>query len=177
LIQHKSNLFTTNYYSASPCARKNDDLKTEAQKQKRTILKMENRSEDLLAVIYSEFDNHVGPQLRYSYPNDVVTKEHFEIISDYVILEKHLCEQLILVSIDEWKVLIISVAIENPKYERNSLTFSFGFVLSHLANHDAYGKVLKRIVATFVDLEVEFLYTSRTFSLFLTDVLCVFQVD
>lgn len=115
---------------------------------------MDINSDDLLAIIYSEFDNHVGPQLRFAFPANIVSEEHFEAISDFVILEKHLCEQLILVSIEQWKVIVISVAIENPKYERNSLTFSFGLVLSHYANHEAFGKILRRIVTTFVDLEV-----------------------
>jgi hypothetical protein len=32
----------------------------------------------LLGVTYSEFDNTVGPQLLYTYPLEVMTKERFE---------------------------------------------------------------------------------------------------
>jgi hypothetical protein len=112
-------------------------------------------SSQLLALTYAEFDNHVGPQLKYSHPSDVLRKDTFEAISDYVILGKHLCDRLILVSLDKYQLLSYSVAIENSKYERNCLTFAFGFVLSHSADIDAYGKALTKLVTNFVDLEVK----------------------
>ena len=96
----------------------------------------------------------MGPQLKYSHPQDVLTKDTFEAISDYVILGKHLCDRLILVSMEKCQLLSYSVAIENSKYERNCLTFAFGFVLGPLADIDAYGKALTNLVTNFVDLEV-----------------------
>lgn len=112
------------------------------------------RSRDLLAVTYAEFDNHAGPQLRYSYPPDVITKDHFEPIADYVILGKHLCDRVITVKLEKWQLLSYPIAIENNKYDRNTLSFAFGFVLSFGAKSGDYGKVLKNIGSFFQDLEV-----------------------
>lgn len=121
-------------------------------------------SNDLLAITYSEFDNHVGPQLKYSYPPDILTKDSFEAISDYVILGKHLCDRLMSVVLDKFQLLCYSVAIENGKYERNCLTFAFGFVLTPSADTDAYGKTLRKLVSSFVDLEMEneYLFQMKT---------------
>lgn len=116
------------------------------------------RSRDLLAVTYAEFDNHAGPQLRYSYPSDVINKETFEPIADYVILGKHLCERVITVRLEKWQLLSYPIAIENNKYDRNTLSFAFGFVLSFGAKSGEYGKVLKNIGSFFQDLEVKNIY-------------------
>ena len=54
-------------------------------------------SENLLAITYSEFDNKVGPKLKYSYPPEVLPNEVFESFSEYVIMPKQLCEKIIVV--------------------------------------------------------------------------------
>jgi hypothetical protein len=110
---------------------------------------------ELLAVTYSEFDNHAGPQLRHSFPPDIISKEMFEPIADYVILGKHLCERVITVKLEKWQLLSYPIAIEDNKYDRNTLSFAFGFVISFGAKTGEYGKVLKNIGSFFQDLEIE----------------------
>ena len=51
----------------------------------------------LLAITFSEFDNKVGPKLKYSYPSDVLSNDVFESFADYVIMSKQLCEKVIIV--------------------------------------------------------------------------------
>ena len=51
----------------------------------------------LLAITFSEFDNKVGPKLKYSYPTDVLSNDVFESFADYVIMSKQLCEKVIIV--------------------------------------------------------------------------------
>jgi hypothetical protein len=53
--------------------------------------------ESLLGLTFSVFDNTVGPQLKYSYPPDVITKEIFEPFADYVILSKQLSDKVMKV--------------------------------------------------------------------------------
>ena len=108
----------------------------------------------LLGITYSEFDNKVGPQLKYSYPLDVLSKEAFEAYSDYVIVSKQLCEKIIVVAFDDIQFLNYSVAIDNVKYHRNALLFAFGFVLLKGVNVEPYCAVLEKISSTFVNLEV-----------------------
>jgi hypothetical protein len=111
----------------------------------------------LLGITYAEFDNHVGPQLKFSYPTDVLTHELFEAYSDYVIVSKQLCEKAIAVTIDEQTFINYSVAIDNTKYFRNTLIFSFGFVVVKNIDTEPYESALRKISSTFVNLEVIYL--------------------
>ena len=47
-----------------------------------------------------------------------------------------------------------SVAIENGKYERNTLTFAVGFVLQREADTEYFEAALRKICTVFVSLEV-----------------------
>ena len=105
-------------------------------------------------VTFSQFDNHVGPRLIYSYPINVLSQEEFENLSDYAIVGKHLCEKILIIKNDLIQFLNYSIAIENSKYERNTILFSFGFVLDVDIDPDPYSEVLKKVSNMFVTLEV-----------------------
>ena len=106
-------------------------------------------------VTYSTFDNHVGTQLLYSYPDNVLSTDFFEQVSDYAIVGTHLCEKVIIVKIGDIQFLNYSVEIENSKYFRNKILFSLGFVLDENVVTDPFEKMLKKICETFVTLEVK----------------------
>lgn len=108
----------------------------------------------LLGLTYCEFDNKVGPQLKYSYPPDALPSEIFETFSDYVIVSKQLCKKVIVVAFDDIQFLNYSVAIDNAKYDRNTLIFAFGLILPRGIDIGPFETVLKRISSFFVDLEV-----------------------
>jgi nitrogen permease regulator 2-like protein len=116
---------------------------------------------ELLAVTYSEFDNLAGPQLLYCFPEGVLTKEAFEPVADYVILGKHLCERIITIKLEKFQLISYPIAIENNKYERNTLSFAFGFILSFNAKSAEYGKALGVLTRFFQTAEVRL----TTFSL------------
>lgn len=118
------------------------------------VRKQLDMKNELLAITYSEFDNIAGPTMRHCFPPDTITKEAFEPISDYVILGKHLCNKLITVKQDKWQLMSYPIAIENDKYERNTLSFSFSFVLSVNCRINEYGKVLKSLATYFQEIEV-----------------------
>ncbi len=111
--------------------------------------------DELLALTYSEFDNKVGPQLRFQFPEGVVSKEAFEELSDYVIVGKHLCGKCIAVRADNFQFVNYSVAIDNKKYDRNALLFAVGVVVSLEANMDMYRSLLRRFASTLIALETE----------------------
>lgn len=116
---------------------------------------------ELLGVVYSIFDNHVGPQLKYCYPEDIISNETFQELSDYIIVNKNFSDRLILINRPNWLFLSYSVVINNPKYDRNTFSFSFSFILSlKTFNIESWGNVLKKIVSNLVNLEIEreFLY-------------------
>ena len=82
---------------------------------------------ELLALTYSEFDNKVGPQLRYQFPLNVVSKDDFENLSEYVIVGKHLCYKAIAVRTEQFQFVNYSVAIDNKKYDRNAFCSEYYF--------------------------------------------------
>jgi hypothetical protein len=83
----------------------------------------------LRGVTYSEFDNKVGPRLKFQYPPDAISSDDFESMAEYVIVGKHLCGKIITVRNEDIQFVNYSVAIDNPKYDRNTLLFAVGFVL------------------------------------------------
>ena len=116
----------------------------------------------LLGITYSEFDNKVGPRLLYAYPSGILSSETFETLSDYVIVGKHLCNKIIAIKTDDFQFINYSVAIDNSKYERNTLLFSFGFILSNDddlksngLSKECYEQVLRKISIVFLNLEIE----------------------
>jgi len=109
----------------------------------------------LLGVTYAEFDNTVGPKLLYAYPADAMPKERFEALSDYVIVGKHLCKKIIVIQNDGIKYMNYSMAIDNPKYERNALLFSLGFVLPVDADTEPFEPILRKFAAVLLALENE----------------------
>ena len=119
-------------------------------------------SKGLLGITYSEFDNKVGPRLLYAYPSGILSSETFEVLSDYVIVGKHLCNKIIATKTDDFQFINYSMAIDNSKYERNTLLFSFGFILSNDndlkrngLSKECYEQVLRKISIVFLNLEIE----------------------
>ena len=94
---------------------------------------------DILGLTYSEFDNFVGPQLRYAYPVNCLSGEEFERLSDYVIVDKHLTNKMIVVQTENFQFANYSLIINNSKYDRNALLFAFGVLTkaSALTRHSS----------------------------------------
>jgi len=107
----------------------------------------------LRGVTYSEFDNFVGPRLLYSHPPNILGAQ-FERFSDYVIVDKDLCEKIIIVRSDNIQFLNYPIGVTNKKYHRNMLSFSFGFILDVEADSKPFEVVLKKISNTFLSVEV-----------------------
>jgi hypothetical protein len=120
----------------------------------------------LLGVTYSQFDNIVGTKLLYSYPESIILRSDphtdtqvtlddvFECLADYVIMGKHLCGKVIAVRTEDVQFVNYSMAIDNPKYERNTLLYSFGFALSVTADIEPFENILRKISYIFLQLEV-----------------------
>jgi hypothetical protein len=111
---------------------------------------------ELKCITYSKFDNIAGPELQYSCPSGVITNELFESLSEYVIVSKQLCEKIIVIEMGEIKYLNLTVAVDNAKYSRNTLTFAFGFILPRnlVMDLECYEAALRKISVCFLNLEV-----------------------
>ena len=78
----------------------------------------------------------------------------FQQLSDYVIVGKHLCKKIIVVKNDDIQYMNYSVAIDNPKYDRNSLLFSLGFILAEGIETEPFEPILRKLSLAFLALEV-----------------------
>lgn len=105
-------------------------------------------------VTYSQFDNQLGSKLIYSYPESATSIDEFELLSDYVIVTKQLCNKIFIVKSENKQFINYPVMIENPKYFRNAILFAFGFILDTSVDTAPYEIVLKKVSETFVTLEV-----------------------
>ena len=116
------------------------------------MLKM--KTKHLKGLTYSEFDNTVGPKLMYAYPQSILSKERFEELSDYVIVGNHLCRKIIEVKNDDLAYMNYSIAIDNPKYGRNTLLFSLGFVFDCDSVTEPFEPILIKFAESLLALEV-----------------------
>jgi hypothetical protein len=113
---------------------------------------------NILGITYSQFDNIVGTKLMCSYPKDVLSTDLFESISDYVIVGKNLSGKTIMIQMDGIKYLNLSICVENSKYERNSLLYAFGFVLTSETDSEMFEPILRKLSSSFLALEVCYCY-------------------
>ena len=111
--------------------------------------------DSLRAVTFSEFDNHMGTQLRHQYPPETLSQEDFEALSEYVIVPKQLAKRVIVVKRKGYQFANYSVAIENAKYHRNTLFFSLGVVVEGDADIKPFEVVLRKMSSMLVALEEE----------------------
>lgn len=115
----------------------------------------------LVAVFFSIFDNHSGPQLQYEVPEDTVSQRSpdepslFELTaSDYVIPKEGLCGHLVTICTKRHKVLGFPVAVASSTYDRNIFLFNVSFVFDRDAELAAYEPLVRKIGRVLRGLEV-----------------------
>ncbi len=69
----------------------------------------------LLAIVYSEFDNTLGPTIRCQAPEGFLSQELFDSISDYVITGRQLYGRTVSVTASDLLVVGFPLCIENDK--------------------------------------------------------------
>ncbi|TID29023.1 hypothetical protein CANINC_002171 [Pichia inconspicua] len=77
----------------------------------------------------------------------------FDTIKNYVIPKPSLCNKLITLKVDEYRVLGFPVNIYGPQYARNSFGFNFCFVFPYESDTTPYEGNIKRIGRMFRALE------------------------
>ena len=110
----------------------------------------------LKGVTFSLFHNEAGTQLLYMYPPNVISNDEFQKIVDHEVVGTDICNKVIVIKLDSYQFLYCSAAIENPKYERNVLLFSFGFIMRSNFSTSSFEKILHKVTDMFVSLEVSF---------------------
>ena len=79
----------------------------------------------------------------------------FDSTSEYIITGSDLSDKMICLSSHNFHILSRPTIIKDTKYERNSLLFSFGFVLRRVEDPRPFRLLLSKLASTFRDMEVE----------------------
>ena len=126
----------------------------------------------LRCIFFSEFDTVVGPALTCQSPPTFLTPDVFDLLSPFLITAPELTHKLITLTLTlpsthtHLTVLSYPIALDHPKYPRNSLLFnlSFAFLGRSHPSHRPYHTVLRKLASYIEALEVEaaFLFQPHT---------------
>ena len=124
----------------------------------------------LECIFFAEFDTIVGPALTCQSPPTFLTPAIFDLISPFIITAPELTHKLITLTLSlpstTLTILSYPVALDHPKYPRNSLLFNVAFAFTGRASpsHRPYHPVLRKLASYIETLEVEseFLFRPET---------------
>ncbi|KAH8917205.1 nitrogen permease regulator 2 [Atractiella rhizophila] len=101
----------------------------------------------LLGVFYATFDGSKGATVSCQIPADIVSSDslNFNNIKNCVVPEQSLCNNLVTITTDKYKVLGFPVWIQDEKkYERKCFQFNFCFVFERKAELMGYEPVVRK---------------------------------
>ena len=87
----------------------------------------------------------------------------FEVLQEYIIPQAAFFNRYLTVTCPDAKYAVLSfpVAIADPKYLRNEFIFNFGVVVEADVDQIPYERVVRRLAATFSEMEKQGGYLSR----------------
>ncbi len=87
----------------------------------------------------------------------------FDVLQEYIIPRKPFCNRYVTVNDPDGKysVLGFPVLIPNAKYQRNEFIFNFGLVVEADVDQMPYERVVRRLAATFAEMEKQNEYLSQ----------------
>ncbi|KAI8915639.1 nitrogen permease regulator 2, partial [Gorgonomyces haynaldii] len=118
-------------------------------------------------IFFCDFHHIQGPRVTFETPEGLTSSSlaqdslDFDSISDYLIPKSELCNRLVSITTQHYKILGYPVKIVNPKYPRNALLFNFCFCFDTDADTRSYDQVVKKIAVTLQALEMEREFISK----------------
>lgn len=102
-----------------------------------------------------------GPQVVYQVPDgSVTTGSHstpplfdFDTVSEYIIPKQTLCDRLVTVCTNKYRILGYPVVLDDRKYARNKFIFNFAVVLDEDVEFSTYKSVVRKVAKLFKALE------------------------
>lgn len=117
----------------------------------------------IVAIFYAVFHPIEGTKIVHQFPEDSISTAgnggeegmfDFDTIKNYVIPKPQLCNRLISLKIDKYKVIGYPVNMESSYYARNSFNFNFCFVFRYgMGDISPYESAIKRMGQMFQVLE------------------------
>ncbi|CUS12060.1 unnamed protein product [Tuber aestivum] len=77
----------------------------------------------------------------------------FETVSEYIIPKQELCDRLVTVCTNKYRILGYPVCLEDGKYARNEFIFNFAIVLDEGVEYSTYKSVVRKVAKLFRALE------------------------
>jgi nitrogen permease regulator 2-like protein len=116
----------------------------------------DNNNNEILALMFCEFDNHEGPKILYQKPYEIINKTTFETIIPYIIPKVQLKNRIITITVNnKYRVCGYPIYIENNKYNRNQYIFNICCIFSIHTNTCSYEALVKKLASDLRILEVE----------------------
>jgi hypothetical protein len=106
-----------------------------------------NQNKMLKGIFYSEFLNKEGAKILSQAPENLISSELFETISDYIIPKPQCCGKMIVFTHDQYQYLGMPQYISGDKYSqrRNAFLFNIVFVFSGYESVTHFKPVLKKL--------------------------------
>lgn len=114
----------------------------------------------LKCVMFCEFDAHLGPQIKYQYPNEFISKDEMDNIAPYIITKPTFQSFLISLKAFGYTFMGYPIMITDKKYARNALFFNFVFVFDEADEVLEYEPVVTKLAGYMKTLELEACYIS-----------------
>ncbi|KAI5811452.1 nitrogen permease regulator 2 [Peziza echinospora] len=114
------------------------------------------------SIFFAHFHTGKGPQVLYQVPDGSVTSSpsaphppffDFDSVSDYIIPKQELCDRLVSVCTNRYRILGYPVCVEDRKYDRNEYIFNIAIVLEEFVDPSSYKSVVKKLATLFRALE------------------------
>lgn len=77
----------------------------------------------------------------------------FDAISSHIIPKQELCDRLVTICNNKYRILGYPVCLEDRRYERNEFIFNFTLVLDQDAEFNTYKSVVRKLAKLFKALE------------------------
>jgi nitrogen permease regulator 2-like protein len=88
----------------------------------------------------------------------------FDVLHEYIIPRQAFCNRYVTVNSPDGKYAVLGhpVLIPDPKYARNEFIFNFGLLLDADVDQVPYERVVRRLAATFAEMEKQNEYLSQS---------------
>ena len=116
------------------------------------------------SIFFAIFHPDKGPQVLHQVPDGSITPSSppsngppplidFEHVSSHIFPKQELCDHLVTICTNKYRLLGYPVCLEDRRYERNEFIFNFAIVLDEEAEFSTYKSVVRKLAKLFKALE------------------------
>ncbi|MES1917257.1 MAG: hypothetical protein MHM6MM_008998, partial [Cercozoa sp. M6MM] len=99
---------------------------------------------ELLGVVFADFDDVVGPQIRTQWPAELLSDREFRRAAPFLIVDEELAFRTVSLRLENCQLLALPVRVRGAHYRRGVYLFAPTLVLSATADCAAFRRVLRK---------------------------------